>query len=199
MENNLEDEFLSEVETTIKTQKTKRKKGINSKRKGNSAENEVRKILDERFSFTNFHRSPSSGAFVGGSNFYRKEELNKSQNLVFVGDVYCSREDFKFTIEHKAYAEASFWDLFNESSDLHSWMKQAEHDAESVGKQPMLIVKYNNKKRIVYLKKDYVDSLDCSNLETYAIFSHNGWYCFWLEDLLKETDSFFFEEENNGR
>lgn len=199
MENNLEDEFLTEVETTIKTQKTKRKKGINSKRKGNSSENEVRKILDERFSFTNFHRSPSSGAFVGGSNFYRKEELNKSQNLVFVGDIYCSREDFKFTIEHKAYAEASFWDLFNESSDLHSWMKQAEHDAESVGKQPMLIVKYNNKKRITYLKKNYVDSLDCSNLETYAIFSHNGWYCFWLEDLLKETDDFFFEEENNGR
>ena len=199
MENNLEDEFLTEVETTIKTQKTKRKKGINSKRKGNSAENEVRKILDERFSFTNFHRSPSSGAFVGGSNFYRKEELNKSQNLVFVGDVYCSREDFKFTIEHKAYAEASFWDLFNESSDLHSWMKQAEHDAESVGKQPMLIVKYNFHERIVYLKKNYIDSLDCSNLETYAIFSHNGWYCFWLKDLLKETDSFFFEEENNGR
>ena len=50
-----------------------------------------------------------------------------------------------------------------------------------------------------YLKKNYVDSLDCSNLETYAYFSHNGWYCFWLEDLLKETDSFFFEEENNGR
>lgn len=199
MKNNLEDEFLTEVETTIKTQKKKRKKGINSKRKGNSAENEVRKILDERFSFTNFHRSPSSGAFVGGYNFYRKEELNKSQNLVFVGDIYCSREDFKFTIEHKAYAEASFWDLFNESSDLHSWMKQAEHDAESVGKQPMLIVKYNNKKRIAYLKKNYVDSLDCSNLETYTIFSHNGWYCFWLEDLLKETDSFFFEEENNGR
>lgn len=199
MENNLEDEFLSEVETTIKTQKKKRKKGINSKRKGNSSENEVRKILNERFSFTNFHRSPSSGAFVGGSNFYRKEELNKSQNLVFVGDIYCSREDFKFTIEHKAYAEASFWDLFNESSDLHSWMKQAEHDAESVGKQPMLIVKYNFHDRIVYLKKNYVDSLERSNLETYAIFSHNGWYCFWLEDLLKETDSFFFEEENNGR
>lgn len=199
MENNLEDEFLSEVETTIKTQKKKRKKGINSKRKGSSAENEVRKILDKRFSFTNFHRSPSSGAFVGGSNFYRKEELNKSQNLVFVGDVYCSREDFKFTIEHKAYAEASFWDLFNESSDLHSWMKQAEHDAESVGKQPMLIVKYNFHERIVYLKKNYVDSLGCSNLETYAIFSHNGWYCFWLEDLLKETDGFFFEEENNDR
>lgn len=192
MENNLEDEFLSEVETTIKTQKKKRKKGINSKRKGNSAENEVRKILDERFSFTNFHRSPSSGAFVGGSNFYRKEELNKSQNLVFVGDVYCSREDFKFTIEHKAYAEASFWDLFNESSDLHSWMKQAEHDAESVGKQPMLIVKYNFHERIVFLV-DLSSDFPISSVFT-TTFNNKKWSCFYLKELLKMPNSFFFEE-----
>lgn len=192
MENNLEDEFLSEVETTIKTQKKKRKKGINSKRKGNSAENEVRKILDKRFSFTNFHRSPSSGAFVGGSNFYRKEELNKSQNLVFVGDVYCSREDFKFTIEHKAYAEASFWDLFNESSDLHSWMKQAEHDAESVGKQPMLIVKYNFHERIVFLT-DLNSDFPIRSIFT-TTFNNKTWSCFYLEELLKMPNSFFFEE-----
>ena len=106
--------------------------------------------------------------------------------------------DLKFTIEHKAYAEASFWDLFNESSDLHDWMKQAQHDADSVGKQPMLIVKYNNKKRIVYLKKDYIDSLEGeSNIDVETIFSHNGWNCYWLEDVLKETDSFFFEEEKH--
>ena len=182
---NFEEEFLTEVETTIKTQKTKRKKGINSKKKGNNNENECRKIFDERFTFTNFHRSPSSGAFVGGSNFYRKEQLNESQNLVFVGDIYCSRDDFKFTIEHKAYAEASFWDLFNESSDLHAWMKQAQKDADSVNKSPMLVVKYNNKKRIVYIH-EYIKN-------TSPVFSHNGWNCYWLEDLLKEKDSFFFE------
>jgi hypothetical protein len=192
-----EDEFLTEVETTIKTQKAKRKKGINSKKKGNNNENECKKILNERFDgVAIFQRTPNSGAFVGGQNFYRKEQLNEEQNLLFVGDLYCNRKDLKFTIEHKAYAEASFWDLFNESSDLHSWMKQAEHDAESVGKQPMLIVKYNNKKRIVYLKKDYIDSLEgVSNIDLETVFSHNGWNCYWLEDLLKETDSFFFEEE----
>lgn len=198
MENNLEDEFLTEVETTIKTQKTKRKKGIQSKKKGNRGELELVHILNERFEGHTFARSVQSGAYIGQSNAYRANSMTEEQKLVFAGDIRVPI-NFKFTIEHKAYAEASFWDLFNESSDLHSWMKQAEHDAESVGKQPMLIVKYNNKKRIAYLKKNYVDSLDCSNLETYTIFSHNGWYCFWLEDLLKETDSFFFEEENNGR
>lgn len=183
MKASFEDEFLAEVETNIKTQRN-RKKGINSKKKGNSNENECRKIFDERFSFTNFHRSPSSGAFVGGSNFYRKGQLNESQNLVFVGDIYCSRDDFKFTIEHKAYKEAFFWDLFNESSDLHSWFKQAQSDADSVGKQPMLIVKYNNKKRIVFIhQKPFTE-----------IFSHQGWNCYWLEDLLKQDNSFFFEK-----
>lgn len=196
--NNLEEEFLAEVETTIKTQKTKRKKGIQSKKKGNRGELELTHILNERFEGHTFARSVQSGAYIGQSNAYRANSMTEEQKLVFAGDIRVPI-NFKFTIEHKAYAEASFWDLFNESSDLHSWMKQAEHDAESVGKQPMLIVKYNNKKRIAYLKKNYVDSLERSNLETYTIFSHNGWYCFWLEDLLKETDSFFFEEENNGR
>ena len=53
MKNNLEDEFLTEVETTIKTQKKKRKKGINSKRKGNSAENEVILSKGVRYHFVN--------------------------------------------------------------------------------------------------------------------------------------------------
>ncbi len=197
---NLEEEFLNDVSTSIKShKKVDSKNRINSKKKkGNRGELELTHILNERFEGYTFARSVQSGAYIGQSNAYRANSMTEEQKLVFAGDIRVPI-NFKFTIEHKAYAEASFWDLFNESSDLHSWMKQAEHDAESVGKQPMLIVKYNNKKRIAYLKKNYVDSLDCSNLETYTIFSHNGWYCFWLEDLLKETDSFFFEEENNGR
>ena len=193
MENNLEDEFLSEVETTIKTQKKKRKKGINSKKKGNNNENECKKILNERFEgVTIFQRTPNSGAFVGGQNFYRKEQLNEEQNLLFVGDLYCNRKDFKFTIEHKAYAEASFWDLFNESSDLHSWMKQAEHDAESVGKQPMLIVKYNFHDRVVFLTDLSSDFPILSAFTT--TFNSKKWSCFYLKELLKMPNSFFFEE-----
>lgn len=196
MENNLEEEFLTEVETTIKTQKTKRKKGIQSKKKGNRGELELSHILNERFEGYTFARSVQSGAYIGQSNAYRANSMTEEQKLVFAGDIRVPI-NFKFTIEHKAYAEASFWDLFNESSDLHSWMKQAEHDAESVGKQPMLIVKYNFHERIVYLKKGFVDSLDCNDLYIYEIFSHNGWSCFYLKELLKQPDSFFFEEKKN--
>lgn len=188
-----EDEFLSEVEATIKTQKTKRKKGINSKKKGNNNENECKKILNERFEgVAIFQRTPNSGAFVGGQNFYRKEQLTEEQNLLFVGDLYCNRKDFKFTIEHKAYAEASFWDLFNESSDLHDWMQQAEHDAESVGKQPMLIVKYNFHERIVFLTDIGKDFPLIPKFTTF--FLDKEWSCFYLKDLLELQDSYFFEQ-----
>ena len=189
----LEDEFLTEVETTIKTQKAKRKKGINSKKKGNNNENECKKILNERFEgVAIFQRTPNSGAFVGGQNFYRKEQLNEEQNLLFVGDLYCNRKDLKFTIEHKAYAEASFWDLFNEASDLHSWMKQAQHDADSVGKQPMLIVKYNFHERIVFLA-DLNSDFPIPSVFT-TTFNNKKWSCFYLKELLKMPNSFFFEE-----
>jgi hypothetical protein len=184
--------------TSRLTKKLIQKRESTQKKKGNNNENECKKILNERFEgVAIFQRTPNSGAFVGGQNFYRKEQLNEEQNLLFVGDLYCNRKDLKFTIEHKAYAEASFWDLFNESSDLHDWMKQAQHDADSVGKSPMLIVKYNNKKRIVYLKKDFVDEYEKHwGFGLDPIFIHNGWSCYWLEDLLKEAaNNFFFEEE----
>ncbi len=186
-----EDEFLLEVETTIKTQKTKRKKGIQSKKKGNRGELELSHILNERFEGYTFARSVQSGAYIGQSNAYRANSMTEEQKLVFAGDIRVPI-NFKFTIEHKAYAEASFWDLFNESSDLHSWMKQAEHDAESVGKQPMLIVKYNFHERIVFLA-DLNSDFPIPSVFT-TMFNNKKWSCFYLKELLKMPNSFFFEE-----
>ena len=184
---NLEDEFLTEVDSEIKTHRNKKKK-INSKKKGSNNETQCKHILNERFEgITVFQRSPNSGAFVGGQNFYRKEQLNEEQNLLFVGDLYCNRKDFKYTIEHKAYAESSFWDLFNESSDLHSFMQQAQHDADSVNKKPMLIIKYNNKKRIIYIHEKPFNPIFTTN------YLGKDWNCYWLEDLLKQPNEFFFD------
>ena len=91
-----------------------------------------------------------------------------------------------FTIEHKSYQEISFWDLFNASSDLHSWMKQSQDDADFVNKKPMLIAKFNNRKRIVFIK-DEIDGY---------VFRHNNWYCMWLEDFLgQQDDNYFFDNK----
>lgn len=177
----IEDEFLTEVETTVKTKKSNRKKSINSKKKGNHGELECVHILNDRFVGYTFARSVQSGAYTGGLNRGRAAALTEEQMLVFSGDIRIPK-DFNFTIEHKFYAEASFWDLFNDGSDLHAWMEQAQSDADAVGKKPMLVVKYNNKKRIVFIHEKPMDE----------VFSHRGWNCYWFEDLLSLDDSFFF-------
>jgi len=155
---------------------------IQSKKKGNRAELEIVKILKNRFPEYEFRRSPGSGAYVGGSNREISEGLDYETKLVLASDILVPK-NFKFIIESKFYAEASFWDLFNTSSDLKRWFKQVEGDAEFVNKLPMLVVKYNRKPRIVYINK---------KLKGY-IFETDGWYCYYFEDILNKKNNFFFE------
>ncbi len=163
-----------------------KKKRINSKQKGNTNEREFAKLMNLRFSSHGesrvFRRTPMSGAFTGGQNRAAGESLTLEQKLAFASDIIAP-VNFKFILEHKAYSEPNFWDLFNESSDINSWIKQVEGDADFVGKKPLIIVKYNNKKRIVYTKE---------KIEGY-IFEFKGWYCIWLEEFLKLPEEFFFD------
>src|SRR5574344_1032974 len=114
---NIEEEFLTEVETKIKSRPSPRKKGINSKRKGSAAELSLVHELNDRFKNYTFARSVQSGAYTGGFNQYRAEALTEEQKLVFSGDIRVPK-NFKFTIEHKAYATLDFWELFNKGSNL---------------------------------------------------------------------------------
>lgn len=159
-------------------------KKINSKKKGNRTELEMAKILNERFKGENFKRTPSSGAIFGSSNRVRAVNVNEEIVTTLAGDIMCPL-NFKFSIEHKAYENASFWDLFNASSNLNKWFEQSLNDATISNKKPLLVVKFNNKKRICYTK----EKLD------FYIFEKDGWYCYWLSDLLKLNDDFFFEEK----
>lgn len=183
MNKSIEEEFLTEIDDGIKKRKN-RKKSINSKQKGNGAERECKNILNKRFKgIASFNRSPMSGAFLGKSNRDRSQSMSEEQQMVFTSDIYCSDVKFKFSIEHKFYKEISFWDLFNDSSDLHSWMAQAQSDADSINKSPMIIAKFNNKKRIVFIHQ----------MPFEPVFIHKGWNCYLLDDLLNLKDSFFFE------
>ena len=158
-----------------------KKKRINSKKKGNRNELECVKIFEKRFG-KGFARVPSSGAWGGGANRASRENMSLEQKITLVSDIMAP-PNFKFSIEHKAYEEGSFWDLFNEGSDLKKWFKQCSGDASFVGKEPMLIVKYNGKKRIFYIRK---------KIDNY-IFEIDGWYCGWFEELLTLGDDFFYD------
>ena len=183
---NIEEEFLTEVETKIKSRPSPRKKGINSKRKGSAAELSLVHELNDRFKNYTFARSVQSGAYTGGFNQYRAEALTEEQKLVFSGDIRVPK-NFKFTIEHKAYATLDFWELFNKGSNLYKWYDQSETDARNVGKKPMLVVKINNHKRIVFIKTEDMPK------DLPPVFIHENRGCFWLDDLFNLPDEYFFE------
>ena len=157
---------------------------INAKQKGNRNELECVKLLNEKFGDKMFARAVSSGAWIGAGNRHRAQTLTEEQQLAFASDIICP-VDFKFVIEHKAYQDkATIWDFFNEKSDLNTWMKQVESDADFVKKSPLLVIKYNQHKRIVFTK------IKPKNFT----FIFKDWYCLWFEDLLNnESKEYFFK------
>lgn len=193
---NIEDEFLKEV--IPDKQRSTRKKSKNSKKKGNRGELDCVNILKKRFPGKIFTRTMGSGNYTGGKNAYHAETLTEEQILLFAGDIRCPKE-FKFSIEHKFYAKIDFYDLFNKSSDLYKWYEQSVTDAKLLNKSPLLIVKTNQHKRIAFVMMDDILNYRKNNLERTPspVFIHEGRACYWLEELLKFKDSFFFEDVIN--
>ena len=150
---------------------------LNGKKKGNRGELELTKILDERFGKGKFKRVPQSGAFTGGSNRAKTENISEEAKNVLSGDLITPK-GFRFSIEHKSYGEISFWDLFNSSSKLLEWMKQAEGDAIFAKKSPLLVVKINRHERLAFIKLDIGEEY---------FFESKGWYCYYLNKLLEIT------------
>lgn len=175
----IDEEFFEGILPKIKPT---RKKGINSKKKGNSFELQIAKLLTKRFG-KKFQRTFFSGAFTGGTNVSRSETMTEEQKLMVVGDINVPKE-FLFSIECKARKEAAFWDLFNKSSEIFQWFNQAINDANKVKKFPMIIVKYNNKEPLCFTPV---------NFETHKYFMIDIWNCFLLKDVLALQDKYFFE------
>lgn len=149
-------------------------------------------ILKERFPGKIFSRTMGSGNYTGGKNAKNAELLSEEQKLMFVSDVRTPKE-FNFSIEHKFYAKIDFYDLFNKSSDLNSWYEQATTDAKLLGKTPLLIVKTNQHKRIVFVRMTELVKNDF--FKDKIVFIHKGWGCMWFEDFLEAPDNFFFSNE----
>jgi hypothetical protein len=184
--NDIEDEFLKEI--IPDKQRSKRKKTINSKKKGGRGEKECKDIFNARFKEKAiFSRTPGSGNYVGGMNAYKAKTLSEEQLQMMTSDLFCNNKNFKFSIEHKFYTKIDFYDLFNKSSDLFKWYEQSETDAKLLGKFPLLIVKTNQHKRIAFVKIEHAPR----NIK--PVFVHENRCCYWLEELLKLPDEYFFD------
>ncbi len=119
-----------------------------SKSKGNAWELEVAKFLTEIYTET-FLRVPSSGAFVGGKNNYRKATLGAAQLQSKKGDIHPPDSWKHFNIECKSYKDFLFHQLlYTDVKILDAWIQQ-QKDVEDKGDLNLILLKITRKEKWV--------------------------------------------------
>ena len=166
--------------------------GVNGKQKGNKFERDIANMLSERFAaYTGiekaFRRNPDSGSFFGGSNVERKEIYDTE--FAIYGDLICPR-NFNFTVECKHYKSPPTVNaiLKQDVKEWDGWIEQAWQDAAACGKEPLIIIRYNRTETLTITKPDTISSQPIILYQDVEIHR--------LEQLLKEQDSFFFNEND---
>jgi hypothetical protein len=133
-------------------------KGKANKQKGKRVEREIADLFSQETGLS-WQRVPNSGAFIGGQNVNRIQNLSENQILLARGDLIPPDEFSGVVIECKGRVDFSFNLLFEKSTDLDSWIKQALIDYEvSNGKFLAVIFKVNRKGYYVAYKKGQLHS-----------------------------------------
>ena len=119
-----------------------------SKAKGNAWELEVSKFLTETYGEA-FIRIPSSGAFVGGKNNFRKETLGSAQVQSKKGDIHPPESWKYWNLECKSYADFPFHQLwYADVKILDAWIQQ-QKDVEDKGDLNLILIKISRKEKWV--------------------------------------------------
>ena len=136
-----------------------------AKQKGNVWEREVAKDLSEVFD-ENFIRVPNSGAYTGGANFHRLDQLTESQKRMMNGDIMVPPCMSSFKIECKSYKTFDYHKCFTDNKTLNKWIQQAES-----GDNWFLVIKITRK-------------------GSYILFPINLSHCFRFKNFLRYTDKY---------
>lgn len=100
------------------------------KQKGNSWELFISAYLGETLG-GNFMRVPSSGAYIGKSNAYRKANMSTNQVAAMKSDLIPPDDLRKLNIEAKSYANITFHHIIDGCcKQLNSWIEQTEAPAD---------------------------------------------------------------------
>jgi len=130
-----------------------KKKKINSRKKGNNFEGHIGHTLAAALPPLQFRRSQQSGAILGGVNAKFLENFSTDAKVLFVGDVVPTNEadvfrdhgwKFRFTLECKFYKTPENIEHLIEAKRIRDWFSKAVTDAGKVGKEPLLIFKFNH-------------------------------------------------------
>jgi len=128
-----------------------------SKNKGKSWERSVCLILSELYN-DSFIRVPGSGAFIGGTNEFRKETLSTEQIKLSRGDIIPPLNFPHFLAECKNYADFPFHQLLanNTIKLLDTWIAQVEHDVISENDVWLLFIKITRKGEFVLFNTNHL-------------------------------------------
>ena len=146
-----------------KTKVDRSKVGKRSKRKGKTYERRCAKILKE-FTGVDFRSTPASGGFNKQGGVSIREEL-------FCGDLISDSPNFRYCVEAKNREEFSFTALLKspETAAFTKWWYQCITDAESVGLEPLMFFKPNNRDDFVVMSRvhwfEYFADVKCPYFE----------------------------------
>lgn len=132
-----------------------------AKQKGNAWERDVAKDLSETFN-ENFIRVPNSGAYTGGANIFRIDQLTEQQKRMMDGDIMVPPCLSRYKIECKNYKAFDFHQLFNENKTLDKWIKQAEF-----GLLWFLVIKVTRKGSFILFRKEISKHFSYKNYLNY--------------------------------
>ena len=148
-----------------------------AKQKGNAWERDVAKDLSETFN-ENFIRVPNSGAYTGGANVFRIDQLTEQQKRMMDGDIMVPPCLSRYKIECKNYKAFDFHQLFNENKTLDKWIKQAEF-----GLLWFLVIKVTRKGSFILFRKEISKHFSYKNYLIYKdIYVITDYKEFWQEN-----------------
>ena len=143
-----------------------------SKQKGKSWERDVCLFLSDLYN-ESFIRVPGSGAFIGGTNQFRKDYLSEEQIKLSRGDIIPPVKYPFFLAECKNYAEFPFHQLISKHkvSLLDSWIEQVEHDVTSENDVWLLFIKITRKGTYILYPIRKLDDLQ------HGVRYRQYWFC----------------------
>jgi len=164
----------------------KPKKRKNSRAKGNAFENQICKLLNKRFSTTEFSRSPGSGAFATTHSL--------PDHLKLHGDLITPK-NFKFIVEcKKGYNTLGPHSLLDHDSKIWEWITTLERDCAGAKKPGFILMAQDRRPKIVIIK---VSKELTQAISTYTVIKNKNsnieYIMLYLEDYLNMQDSYFID------
>lgn len=162
---------------------------INGKAKGDQFERDMSKTLSRWLtkgkSEDALWRSAGSGSRSTNSVKKGRGAIQNQASDLTASSIEGYQLVDKFTIECKFYADLQFGSLlFNNTSKLLTFWKQAQRDSKSVNKHAMLIAKQNRRPIVVVLDNQVVENLLPDHTPRMH-FTHHGITVIELDVFLK--------------